>query len=134
MWQWWRELPILSLHFEKLQKYLGAYIQHNRIIILAKALRKLQSKPIQKICVISRAYTQSFYSSSVFLITPPRSMEIKLLIWGAVKSILHLPSWTSSNWLLHCHGANLPDLFVTLMVSQKKPNQQSSFHLSFTDY
>ena len=50
--------------------------------------------------------------------------KLNRLIRGAVKKILHLPTWTSSNLIQHHHGANIPDLLVTTMTSPKGASQK----------
>ena len=37
-----------------------------------------------------------------------------------VKKILYLPTWTSTSWLHHSNGCNIPDLKTTVMSSRTK--------------
>ena len=41
-----------------------------------------------------------------------------------MKRILHLPSWTLSDWLHHRHGVNIPDLLVTTMTARKQASEK----------
>ena len=41
-----------------------------------------------------------------------------------MKRILCLPSWTMSDWLHHRHGANIPDLLITTMISRKRASKK----------
>ena len=50
--------------------------------------------------------------------------KLNRLIRGAVKKILHLPSWMLSDWLYHRHGANIPNLLVSTMISRKRTSQK----------
>ena len=125
----WGEIPIPSLDFEKLQKYLGMYIHHNGKISLPREdwkiklerLQTCQLNPIQKVQVIRQ-------SICFFILFQLRlsdhgleeAQKLNPLFWGAIKRILHPPSWMLSDWLHHCHGGNVPDLFVVTMILWKK--------------
>ena len=99
----WGEIPIFPFDFEKLQKYLGVYIRHDgkislpqedKIRIKLERLRTCQLNPIQKVQVIR----QSICSSTLFQLPLSdhgleEARKLNLLIRGAVKRIIHLPSW-----------------------------------------
>ena len=38
--------------------------------------------------------------------------------------ILHLPSWTSTQWIHHRKGGNIPSLVQTVMISRKKASEK----------
>ena len=131
--RWWGELPIPSLDFDNLQKYLGVYIQHDGKIALPRSgwkmkLDRLTScylTRIQKIQVIR----QSICSIVLFQLRLSdhgfeEARKLNRLIRGAVKRILHLPSWTSSKWRHHRRGANIPDLLTTTMAARKRASQK----------
>ena len=48
--------------------------------------------------------------------------KLNRLIRGAVKKILHLPTW--SDWLHHRQGGNIPDLLTITMISRKRASQK----------
>ena len=131
--RWWGELPIPSVYFDNLQKYLGVYIQHDGKIALPRSgwkmkLDRLTScylTRIQKIQVIR----QSICSIVLFQLRLSdhgfeEARKLNRLIRGAVKQILHLPSWTSSKWRHHRRGANIPDLLITTMAARKRASQK----------
>ena len=37
-----------------------------------------------------------------------------------MKKILHLPTWTSNNWIHHRNGGNIPDLEKRTMIARLK--------------
>ena len=131
--RWWGNLPIPSLDLEKLQKYLGIHIRHDAKIALPRSVWKTKLErimscyltPIQKVQVIR----QSICSIILFQLRLSdhgleEAQKINRLIRGAVKRILHLPSWTSSDWLHHRHGANIPDLLVTTTTARKRASEK----------
>ena len=126
--RWWGNLPIPSLDFEKLQKYLGVYIRHDGKIALPRSVWKIKLErimscyltPIQKVQVIRQSISSIIlYQLRLSDHGLEEARKINRLIRGAVKRILHLPSWTSSDWLHHRHGPNIPDLLVTTMTARK---------------
>ena len=46
--------------------------------------------------------------------------KLNRLIRKHVNTILHLPTWTSTAWIHHRNGANIPDLVSTTMISRVK--------------
>ena len=130
--RWWDNLPIPSLDFEKLQ-YLGVHIRHDGKIALPRSVWKTKLEPIMP-CYLTpiqkvQVLRQSICSIILFqLRLSDHGLEdarkINRLIRGAVKRILHLPSWTSSDWLHHHHGANIPDILVTTMTVRKRASEK----------
>ena len=131
--RWWGELPIPSLDFDTLQKCLGVYIRPDRKIALPRTTWKLKLErlmscylnPMQKIQVIK----QSICSIILFQLhlsdhSLKEARELNRLIRHAVKKILHLPTWMSSDWLHHRQGASIPDLLTTTMTSRKRVSQK----------
>ena len=49
--------------------------------------------------------------------------KLDRMIRKAVKEILHLPTWVSTDWMDHRHGGNIPNLMRIAMLSRKKANE-----------
>ena len=141
----WNDLPIPSLDFNKLQKYLGTHIHHDGKIWLPRTTWKIKLdrlkacllNPIQKVQVI----TQTICSTILFQLRLSEhgleeARKLNSLTQGGVKKILHLPTWTSSNVIHHRHGANILDLLVTTMTSRKRASlkNETVTRPSFTTY
>ena len=50
--------------------------------------------------------------------------KLDRMIQKAVKEILHLPTWVSTDWIHHRHGANIPNLLRIAMLSRKKASEE----------
>ena len=49
--------------------------------------------------------------------------KLDRMIRKAVKEILHLPSWVSTDWMHHRHGGNIPNLMRIAMLNRKKASE-----------
>ena len=81
--------------------------------------------PIQKVQVIRQSIC------SIILIQLnlsdhglKKAQKLKWLIRGALKKILNLPTWKSSDLLHHQHGGNIPDLLISIIASRKGTSQK----------
>lgn len=81
--------------------------------------------PIQKVQVIRQSIC------SIILIQLnlsdhglKKAQKLKWLIRGALKKILHLPTWKSSDLLHHRHGGNIPDILISIIASRKGTSQK----------
>ena len=117
----------------KLQKYLGVYIWHDGKIALPRSTWKMKLDRLMPCYLTSiekvQVIRQSICSIILFQLQlsdhgVEKAGKLNRLIRGTVKRILHLPSWTLSDWLHHRHGANIPDLLTTTMTARKKASQK----------
>ena len=100
-------------------RYLGVDIRPDGSVKLPKAtwenyLKNLEAahlNPIQKIDAIRQIIVAKIqYQLRLSDHGLEESRKINRLIRKSVKKILHLPTWTSNNWIHHRNGGNIPDL------------------------
>ena len=125
----WGPEDIPSLTFKDLVRYLGVELEPDGTVKLPRKtwntyLENLQAahlNPIQKIeathqIVIAKIQYQLRLSDHGL----EEARKLNRLIRKHVKTILHLPTWTSTAWIHHRNGVNIPDLVSTTMISRVK--------------
>ena len=125
----WDDEEISPITFEDLARYLGVDIQPDGNIRLPRALwksylenlSKAHLNPIQKIEAIRQTLASKIkYQLRLSDHGLEEVRKINWLIRKYVKKILHLPTWTSTAWIHHRNGFNIPNLVTTNMISNKE--------------
>ena len=125
----WGSEDIPSITFEDLLRHLGVDIRPDGSVKLPRAtwenyLKNLAAahlNPIQKIDAIRQIIVVKVqYQLRLSDHGLEESKKINRLIRKSVKKILHLPTWTSNNWIHHRNGGNIPDLEKQTMISRLK--------------
>ena len=126
--KWGRE-DIPSITFKDLVKYLGVEIQPDGSVKLPRATWETYPKnlaaahlnPIQKVDAIRQVMVAKIqYQLRLSDHGLEEARKINRLIRKYVKRILHLPTWTSNNWIHHRNGGNIPDLEKRTMITRLK--------------
>lgn len=127
--QQWGKETIPPITFEELVRYLKVDNQDDGNVKLPRALResnlcnlvKSHLNPIQKVEAIRQVLvTKIQYQLRLTDHGLEEARKINRLIRKYVKKILHLPTWTSTSWMYHRNGCNIPDLVTTTVVSRSK--------------
>ena len=131
--RYWNEIPMPTLDFENLSKYLGVHIKYNGEVVLPiselkiqlKRLRKSYLNPIQKVqAIIQIVSTKVLYQIRLSDHGQEIVRKLDEILRNEVKTILHLPSWGGSHWLHHWKGGNISNLLKTVMISRKKASEK----------
>ena len=129
----WNESPIPTLDFKRLSKYLGVHIRINGEIALPieewsiqlERLRRSHLNALQKIQSIRQAViAKILYHLRLSDHGLGMARKLEKLIRKEFKLILHLPSWTSTQWIHHRKGGNIPSLLQATMISRKKASEK----------
>lgn len=124
---------IPSITFKDLVKYLGVELQPDGSVKLPRKqwisymdnLKKSHLNPIQKIEAIRQVIIAKIqYHLRLSDHGLEEARKLNRIIRKAVKGILHLPTWTSTAWIHHRNGANIPDLTTTTMISRCKATRK----------
>ena len=123
----WGDEEIPPINFEDLARYLGVEFQPDGNIRLPRALwilylenlSKAHLNPIQKIEAIRQTLVSKIkYQLRLSGHGLEEARKMNWLIRKYVKKILHLPTWTSTSWIHHRNGCNIPDLVASTMITR----------------
>ena len=133
--RWWKGKALPTMDFVTLSKYLGVKIDPDGAIALPmdewltmyENVKKSPLKPEQKIhaiksCIIPKM-TYQLRLSEVG-ITKRRKINAVIKRW--FKQILHLPEWTSDDWIHSPNGGGLGNILEVILKTRKKASEKMS--------
>ena len=125
----WENDGIPSITFKDLARYLGVDIRPDGSVHLPRQtwinylenLTKAQLNPIQKVDAIRSTIAAKIqYQLRLSDHGLEEARKLTRTLRKHVKKILHLPTWTSTSWIHHRNGCNIPDLTTIVMASRTK--------------
>ena len=131
--QHWRGQAMPSINFEKLGKYLGLQTDHTEKVNLPRNLWKLYLERIRSSCLTFfqniRVIKEVMSSKILFQLRlsdhgSEEARKLDRIIRAKVKEILHLPSWTSTDWIRSKEGLGLIELQSTVMLARKRASEK----------
>ena len=128
----WGNEGIPSITFKDLVRYLGINLKPDGSMELPRKLwiqylDKAQLNPIQKVDAIRTIIAAKIqYQLRLSDHGLEEARKLTRILRKFVKKILHLPTWTSTSWIHHRHGCNIPDLTTTVMSSRTKASTMVS--------
>ena len=127
--RWWKEVPMPSMSFDSLSKYLGVMIDPDGGMILPmekwtnwiEKLERSPLRPAQKIrglesVIIPRMIYQLRLSDAGI----GKLRKVSRMVKKTIKRILHLPKWTPNCWLHLKAGGDLTNLVSAVIKMRRK--------------
>ena len=117
--QHWKGRAMPSINFKKLGKHLGLQIDHTEKVELPRSSRKLYLERIKNSCLTVfqqiRVIKEVISSKILFQLRLldhrlEEARKLDRIIRAKVKEILHLPHWTSTDWIHSKDGLGLIEL------------------------
>ena len=125
----WGNEGIPSITFKDLARYLGVDIRPDGSVHLPRQtwinylenLTKAQLNPIQKVDAIRSTIAAKIqYQLRLSDHGLEEARKLTRTLRKHLKKISHLPTWTSTSWIHHRNGCNIPDLTTIVIASRTK--------------
>ena len=133
--RWWENVPLPSLTYENLCKYLGIKLNPLGEVVLPieqwnnwfESLRKAALKPQQRIIAIKEVIIPKIlHQLRLSQCGIGKLKKVNQLIRKWFKKFLHLPEWTPDAWIHIPGGGSLLDITELILLSRRKASGNMS--------